>query len=736
MAQINSDTADQLARIKKNIETSYKYFNDNYKRFREAKRYVYKETINQKQRSLMEDLGRPVVEFNLGAAAINRLLGEFADHEPGIEVSPAEGVPVNQQVLDVVEGSIRSAIYQANKNSFSRLIYKDELSGSFSVGKVWTDYASSMSMNQSIYWGHVFDATLVGFDPLARASHKGDGQYSFEIAPMTEEDFKREYPDVAVADLNYLQDVGGFSWSYKDSENNKIVLVCDYYEKKKKKTKIVKIADGQIMTAKNYKKMQEIWAQAEMLGEIIEQMPIVTASRMTTLETICNYKLIGSKIISYEETDYSYLPHVFFDGNSEILTNGPEGASYQFCTPYYYHARGAQDMMNFSGMALANNTENLSMAQFIIKKEAIPQEQDYIDMITTPQKGGTIVVNAFNENNPDQPIPDPIRLVEHAPLPPEVMGAFSNSVGLIQAILGGMSSNPSNDQNYISGKAIVESIAADNATAMPFVDGYLAGLTQMAQIHVDLMPKYILGKRTIPIIKKNGEKIAQDVNTEGMPALNYQQGAIKVNVEAGVNFKVQQDKALNQLIGLMQASPGFAEFMNSEEGLKILVKNLNIYSADELQEAVPKWVQQQAQQKQEAMKMQQEMAQQDPRMIKAQADVKKVQIDERKQQVDEQQQSFDNYMSIAEQAREDKLADAKVIETESKVSQSEINSLVRLEESQTSLEVHALEAATKIAEIHSREHDKALSLHASHLSERELEHKINILESKNQGEKE
>ena len=298
MAQIKTDNQSEHARIKKNIETSYMYFQDNYLRFRDYKRYVFKETITPQQRTLMQQLGRPVIEFNMGAASINRLLGEFADHEPGIEVTPSEGVPVGQEVLDVVEGSIRHTLHEANKGSFANSIYKDMLGGGFSVGKIRTDFASSMSFNQQIFWEHVFDATLVGFDPLARAPHKGDGQYSFEIYPMTEDDFSEQYPDVKNMDLSFIKDIQGFNWSYKDIQNQKVILVCNYFEKKKKKTKIVKISDGRVMTAKNYERFEKLWKEAEEQGQIIEQMPIVVGEpRWTQLETIINYIVIEDRIL-------------------------------------------------------------------------------------------------------------------------------------------------------------------------------------------------------------------------------------------------------------------------------------------------------------------------------------------------------------------------------------------------------------------------------------------------------
>jgi len=55
MAEISEDAKSQLVRIQKNIETAYIYFQDNYKRFREYKRYVFKETINQQQRTMMQN---------------------------------------------------------------------------------------------------------------------------------------------------------------------------------------------------------------------------------------------------------------------------------------------------------------------------------------------------------------------------------------------------------------------------------------------------------------------------------------------------------------------------------------------------------------------------------------------------------------------------------------------------------------------------------------------------------
>lgn len=716
---------EELTRLTKTVYSTYMYFQDNYKRFRDFKKWTFKSSVSDQQKSVLSQLNRPIVEFNILESSISRLLGEFSKHEPGIVVSPAEGVPVGQQVLDLVEGHLRHIMHTADKDNFSYNIYKDMLAGGFSVAKVWTDYASPMSFEQQIYHGRVFDPTLCGFDPMARTQHKGDGQYSFEIYPMLDKDFKRTFPGVDISRVMYHGAMDSFQWSYVSNDEQKYILVCEYYEKKKKKTKIVKLANGRVMTAKGYKKLEEYWEREQF----IEQIPVIVGEpRMTELETICCYTFIESQILRYQETDYTYLPHVFFDGNSEILAQGAGNNTYQMTRPYIYQAKGVQDMVNFGGQTLCNSMENLVQHKFIVMKEAIPQEKDYLEALSDMQRANTIVVNAYSENNPEKPIPTPIREVQNLPLPPEVMQSFQFAGAMSQTILGSYASNLGKNDNDLSGKAVIESSSVGNSAAMPYIVGYLAGLTQVANIEVDLMPKYLVGPRTIPVMSKTGERSYEGVNRPQEPRLDYEERAIKVNVEAGVNFQVQKTQALEQIVSLMGVSEQFSSFMNSPQGLEVLISNLNCYGSDRLKEAIPQWMQQQQQ-------MQQQAQQNNPQMQMMQAQIQmeqqKLQIDQEKSQVKmqelqlkAQQQQIETQLDVARLAIEKEVADAKVMEAEAKVSQAQIDSAVRLEESQTSLEVHALESATKMAEIHARQHDQVLKHHKSGLEERRLEHDI------------
>lgn len=711
MAENEYYSQSTLSRLKTNISTSYLYFQDNCKRFKDFKRYVFCESVTEDQRAVLRQLNRPANEANILEAFISRLIGEFSKHEPSISVTPRADVPVSSELCKIIENNIRFTMYQANRSSFSDKIYRDSLAGGFSVGKVIPDYENNMSMKQIIKWSKCFDSTLCCFDPLARAPHKGDGDYCAELYPMFVEDFKTQFPKIDVSDMDFERDIESFNWTYEDALSRKTILVCDYYEKKKKNIKIVELANGVTMPQTKYNKLQKMWIEEG----IIEQIPVIVGSRKTISEVICHYKFVDSKIIEYRETDWLMLPLVFFDGNSEELSKGMSATqSYQMTRPYVYHARGIQDLKNFALQTVCNSLQTQVQHKFIVMKEAIPQEQDYKEALINPQRANTLVVNAYSENNPDKPIPQPIREVQIMPLPPEVLAAFSITDPTTQVILGSFASNMAENLNNVSGKAIIESISVDNAAAMPYVMGYLCGLNRMAEIHVSLLPKYILGKRKLPMRDNAGENDYAEVNTAEKLMLNYEDHSLQVFVEAGVNFQIQKNQALSQITSLMQASEEFSAFMNDDETLPILVDNLTVYGSDRLKEAVPKWIEKKQKMQQQAQQQQQEAMQNDPALLRAKAEMLKI-------QEKAQQDQVDNQIAIAQLQIDKELAEAKLMEAESKITGAHIDQVLKMEQEETSKFNHQIDSATKIAEIDFKEHQMKMDHNHLDLEHRKLD---------------
>jgi hypothetical protein len=641
--QVAKRYQDELERIKKNVQTSYQYFRPNYERYHKFRKFVFETSLSEGDIALLQRLKKPQLEFNVLEAYISRLRGEFSKQEPSINVEAADGAPIDPATIAVTEGHFRAILSEANKDSFEYNIYTDLLSGGFSVIKVWTEYANEMSFNQVIRLGRVFDPTLCGFDMTAQLQHKGDGDYCFENYPKTADEFREEFgSDIRIDNLKYSKNIEGFNWSYATEDNRDIILMSDYYEKKKRKARIVQLADGQTMTTEDYEEYVEKWRASGR----IEQPPAASKSRNSHIPVICRYQLIENQVIDYTETDFRHLPRIFVDGNSILMRDSANGSVKQLTRPYVYHAKDQQRLINFAGQSLANDLENMVQHKWKVAKEGIPPE--YAGAYTDNQVPSVVVYNAYADDEQEKAVPPPQEVVR-TPSPPEVTNTFMTGAQMIQNILGSYDASLGINNNQLSGVAIVEGATQSNAAAMPYVVGFLQGLTQAAVICLDLMPKYYVTPRTMPIVRPDGKKSYVPINQPGGINLNYQANALNVTVEAGVNFAIQKSRALQQIISLCQASPLFAQFIN-QMGLEVLLDNLEIRGIDQLKVLAQKFMQQLQQQQQ------QQMQQPNPAVMKMQLDQQKLQASQQQDQVENQLRAAE----IAQTSRANDIDAAKV----------------------------------------------------------------------------
>jgi hypothetical protein len=604
---------EQLTRIKKNIANSTIYFKPNNIRFHKFFKFTFNTALSENDTSSLKTMGKPILECNVVNAPLSRLCGEFSKQMPSITVMAENGMPVEPEVIMIVEGHIRHIFDDANKHNTQYNVYKDQLGGGFSIEKLYTDYVHEMTFDQVIKFRRVYEPTLCGFDENAREASKSDSEYCFEFFPMPKEKFKMEYPNVDITELRYSVESESLDWSYTCEEKD-VVLVCDYYEKKRKKVKLVRVAGMGDMPMEKYEELVAQWETEQRT----EQLPVITNQRQTYKQVICRYRLIGCEVLKYEETDYKYLPLVFVDGDSAIIKDGNSAAYRQFTKPYVFHAEGIQRLINFSAQCIGNDFENMVMHKFMVAKESIPQEEEYQAAYKNVQLASTLVYNGYMDNDPEKPI-NPPREIARVPMPPEVMATFNNSMQMLQNILGSYDAALGINDNQLSGTAIIEAATQSNAAAMPYVVSHMQSLTHIANMIVDLIPKYYKTPRTIPILDRDGVRSYQKVNQEGAPSFNYDENALSVKVEAGPNFAIQKARALNQIMLLMQASPLFAQFMN-EVGISYILDNMEFRGSDVLAEKSKQWMEELKK------KMEAQQQQPTPEQIKAQIEQQKLQL--------------------------------------------------------------------------------------------------------------
>lgn len=603
MPNIAKIHSDRLKELKRTVEDSQKYFDENIKRFHEFVKFVFKSSMNDADTAVLQQTGKPVLEFNIVESYVSRLRGEFAKQQPSLTVRAADGIPLTMltreftATIAVIEAHLRAIFFDGANDKLEYNIYTDLLAGGFSVMRVYTDYVNEMSFEQNICVERVFDPTLCFFDPLARDSHKGDGKYCGELYPMTKEQFKSEFGEEALEGMRFTRDLAGFSWSYK-SEASEIILVCDFYEKIKKKTKIVKLTNGKTVTMKEFEEVIARWDK-------IEQPPqIVGEPRTTEITTIDRYRFCETRVLDHIKTSYKKLPLVFIDGNSETITEG--GGSYQMTRPYIYHAKGIQRLKNFAGQSLANELENTIQHKFVVAVESVPE--DYQDAYQNVQKADVLLYNHFlDTNNPDIVLPPP-REVVRTPIPPQIAETFRISDEMTQIILGSYDGAAGTNRDNMSGVAFARSAIQSNTASAPYLVGYIKGLNRVAQILVDMIPQYYRTPRSLPILLPNGKREYMEVNKKGSIYMDYDPNSLQVKVEMGVNFAMQKEIALQTIVGLMKTSELFGQFMN-RYGLPVLLDNIEIRGVDDLKQKAQEFEKELEQKSQMAMKMQQKQMQ-------------------------------------------------------------------------------------------------------------------------------
>jgi len=689
----------RLPDIKKKIQEWHDWFQPNYQRFNSIRKFVFDSTLSSADKAALNDQGKPQVEFNVVEAYVSRLRGEFAKQLPSIEVTEsytADHVPPG--LLRFVEMHLRARLYNANREGFLYNLYTDTLTGGYSAIKLFTEYDGERSFNQSINFDRVFDPTLVGWDVLAVKSHKGDGNHCFEFFPKSIDEIKEQYPNADVDTLHFGRQTDSFSWSYMNGQQ-KIALICDFYEKKKKRKKLILLANGESMFKEDLEEYMKDW-----MYHRIEQPPAVVQERWTTSTIICRYRIIGNQVLEYEETNYRFLPIIFVDGNSILLRDGDGGAIRQFCRGYIYNAIGAQRLKNYAGQCLANELENMIQHKLMIPKEAIPTQEEYQEALFNVQQPNLIVYNAFLNDDPEKAVPPP-REVVRTPVPPEISNTFMSTDAVIQSNLGSFDSSQGINKNDLSGRAIIESATQSNAAAMPYVVSLLEALTQLCYIYVDLMPKYMTTNRSVPYMDDDGKIQSVEINRDGDKDIYYPEDALQIKIEPGPNFAIQKSRALQQMIAMQSASPLFAEFMN-DEGLVAILDNMEFRGAEELKDKAMKWMQQRAAMKQQAMMAQMQQAQKpDPFMMK-------MQLEQAALMQKEKQSQMEFITKANAQEIDAERATTERFKVFGELQSQQLHDSSQIRKAEAEEFSHLIDAAVKIeSQAHERAHDVAKLAH-------------------------
>lgn len=680
--------AKTLAKIKEQVRRTREYWLDNVDIYRKYRMILFKTSLSDDAKAALDAVNKPALEFNILEAMYSKMCADYAKQEPSIEVRAADGIPQDmmgdnfEKQLEVVGGYIREILLSSENDNLQLSLFGQATSGGFSIAKVEVDYIDSLSFDHQIKVVRVFDPTLCGFDPMARLSSKADGEFCFEVFPMRKDEFDKKFGKEYSAGMQYARSFEGFSWSYKNIQEEKVIIVVEFFQKRRKKMQIAKLTNGHVINNKHYPDLVREWDRKGY----IQQVPGVVSVRMTEVEVIDRYMLCENKILEYGETDFAHLPLVFFDGNSELLQDSDNDPTYQMVRPFHYHAKDTQLLKNFAGQTIASDMQNQVQHKFMIPVEGIPTNPQHQNAYRNVQVADVLPYNAFDDKDPTKAIPPP-REIQRTALPPIVQETFMGTDNTMQMVVGSYDTVLGTNANQLSGKAIQAGGMQSAGSAMPYYLNQVRGLNQLAIILLDLIPKYLVTPRTIPVRKSDGKRYYQkinDKNDQNSISMGYSPSAMNITVSAGVSCAMAKEAALDSLTKLMAQSPGFANFIDSK-GLEILVDNLDIRGADHLKKLAAQYIE--------------EMSQQPPKPSEAEilAEAEK-EIEGQKTQAMMQKNQADNAVATAKVAVDKQNADTKFLELMMEVEYDKKHQEIERMRADAENAKDAVETALKITE--------------------------------------
>jgi len=689
---IAKEHQDRLPELKKMVHSSHDYFKENYKSFNLSKEFVFCTTMSPDDDMALELQQKPKIEINIVEPFLSRQVSEFAKNMPSINVGKSHDSSATPDQLEFLGGSLRYALSQANSKGFEYQTYRDCMNG-FSVARISTKYSHPMSWQQDIQIGKAFDPTLCGFDPLARDPHKGDGNYCFELYPMRKDEFERKF-GMKLDGIQFNGNLGDFAWSYCN-QDEEIILVCDLFEKKKKRIKIYQVVGmNKAIKKEDYEKLLEEWGD-------VSAPPAIINERWTEVYNIVRYRFIENQVLDYKETYYPGLPLVFMDGNSVVLQPGNAGNTRQVTRSYIKNAVGLQKLYNVAIQNLTNYFESLGGPQVLMPISAIPDQTDYIQGWRDLQLPGIKVYQDIDKSNPSRQIQPPIHITASSP-PSEVLQTISMAPSILQVVLGSYDASLGINDNQLSGIAITEGATQSNGAAMPWVINYMQSLTQIGQLYVELLPRCVTDERMMSTIDHKGQKIDINVNGNSGIKLDYSDYEINVEVEAGLNFAVQKTKTLQQINSLSHANPEFQAFFSSPQMGPYILDNLEIRNIDKVKEVFNEWSKQRQQQQAQSQQMAMQL---NPNVMKAKNDQQKLMLES-------QQNQFENSIKTAELAIDKQKADDERAKMLHDIQNAQLQAAVTMDKASAEKARAAADLAIKEMDIshkHIREH--ALAVH-------------------------
>lgn len=507
---------------------------------------------------------RPIITINKLPLHIRQVTNDIRQNRPQVRYRPADD-KADPEVADILNGLVRHIEAHSQADMAYDACTLNQVTHGEGFFRVLADYVSDQSFDQDIFIRRIDDTFRVHLDPDRLDPVGSDAKWGFVEDDMSEDEFKKQYPDAEPIDWKFAAEPGWFV------EEGKRVRVVEYFEVQEEEKKLFLWSNGST----------SFEGDPLPTGVYMGERPL--KERKSSKCKVMWRKLNGQQVLEEREFPSKYIPIVRAVGNEWKV----DGKTY--ISGIVRNAKDSQRQYNVAQSAIVERVLLAPKAPWAASVEAI---KGYENIWQTANTDPHSFLPYNHVDEAGQPIPPPVRTMPaqvESGLQQIALGASDD----IKAETGQFDASLGQKSNETSGKAIMARQREGDTATFHYVDNFAQSVRHLGVIILDMIPRVYDTKRVAKILGEDGDMATAYLDPEQPEALvesRDEKGAISrifnpnvgfydVYVTTGPSYTTRRVEAAEAMTQMVQANPELWAVIGDQ-----IVKSMDWPGAEEMAE--------------------------------------------------------------------------------------------------------------------------------------------------------
>lgn len=483
---------------------------------------------------------RPTLTINKLPLHIRQVTNDMRMNRPQVRYRPADDKS-DPEVAEILNSLVRHIEAHSQADMAYDVCAFNQVTSGEGYFRVLTDYVSEDSFDQDIFIRRIDDPFRVHLDPDRLDWAGSDAKWGFIDDDISEDEFKKEYPDADPIDWTFVNDVTWFT-------SDKRVRIAEYFEVEEEELPLYLWANG----ATSFK------GDPMPDGVYMGEQPI--KERKSCKRKVIWRKINGQQVLEKKEFPCKYIPIVCAVGNVWTV----DGKKY--ISGLVRNAKDSQRMYNVAQSAIVERVLLAPKAPWVAPAEAI-QGYEPIWQNANAKAHSFLPYNHVDESG--APIPAPTR-TQPATVEPGLNQIAMGASDDIKAETGQFDASLGQKSNETSGRAIMARQREGDMATYHFVDNFAQAVRQLGVIILDMIPRVYDTRRVAKILGEDGDaataildpkapqalqKVRDDETQEIQRIFNPNVGFYDVYTTTGPSFTTRRVESVEAMTQLLQTSP-------------------------------------------------------------------------------------------------------------------------------------------------------------------------------------